>query len=290
MNYPNQQQALRQQLLARLRPFASPATGVGGQPGMHHHGSQVFTYCCFAAERIAAFEPPHAVIGIVIRGAKEFWIGDHGNRYTAGHVFILPKNIKVDVVNIPDEKHGLYESLCVQVLDVPPALAISETPAGDRRHFDGEVKLTSALVDALSHAALTLADSDQAEAIARHRLNEVLLLLRNDPAARPLFDLTLIECVTRMIAADPTSDWTAQRIAQKIGVGASTLRRRLTRNGTSLREVLAGARMRVARNLLESGQANISSAAEAAGYSSRSHFVRRYRSIFGAAPSEHRAR
>ncbi len=257
---------------------------------MHHHCSQMFTYCCFAAERVVAFEPPHAVIGIVLSGAKEFWIGDQGHRYTAGHVFILPKDIKVDVVNIPDERHGLYESLCVQVLEVPPSLAIAETKAGHRGHFDGEVKLTPALVDALSHAALSLAASDQALAIAKHRLNEVLMLLHGDPAARSLYDVSLVERITRMVAADPTMDWTAQRIAGKIGMGASTLRRRLQQDGTSLREVLASARMRVARSLLESGTVNISAAAEAAGYASRSHFVRRYRSIFGAAPSEHRVR
>ena len=290
MNYPNQQDALRQQLLSRLRPLASPASGIGRLPGMHHHGSQIFTYCCFAAERVAAFEPPHAVIGIVISGAKEFWIGDQGHRYTAGHVFILPKGIKVDVVNIPDERHGLYESLCVQVLDVPPTLAMAEESAGHRRHFDEEVKLTPALVDALSHAALSLASFSQAESIARHRLAEVLMLLHDDPAARALFDVSLVERIAQMVAADPTHEWTARQIAEKVGMGASTLRRRLTHCGTSLREVLASTRMNVARHLLESGEASISSAAEAAGYASRSHFVRRYRSIFGAAPSEHRAR
>ncbi len=40
-------------------------------------------------------------------------------------------------------------------------------------------------------------------------------------------------------------------------MGASTLRRRLTQDGTSLREVLADARMQVARGLLGTGEANV---------------------------------
>ena len=79
-------------------------------------------------------------------------------------------------------------------------------------------------------------------------------------------------------------------VAEFIPDGASTLRRRLTEEGTPLRDVLAGARMQVAQELLLRGTGNVTAAAEAAGYSSRSHFTRRFRAVYGSAPGEHRAR
>ena len=45
-----------------------------------------------------------------------------------------------------------------------------------------------------------------------------------------------------------------------------------------------------ARAPLQHANAQDIAAAEAAGYASRSHFVRRFRSVFGSTPSEHRAR
>ena len=289
MDIPTPQEALRKLLLERLRPLAPDRARKSH--GMHAHSGQLFTYCCFTTERIAAFQPPRAIIGIVLNGAKEFWLGDVGQRFSTGQVFVLPAGAKLDVVNIPDERKGRYEALIVEVRNIPPAISampdVAKASGGQVKH---DVTLTAELVDALVHAALTLATSDHAQILAEHRLAEVLMLLRDDPAARCLFDVSLRERIGRMVAAEPSADWTADAIAAKLGMGASTLRRHLAHDGTALREVLAAVRMEIARNLLERGEGNVTAAAEAAGYTSRSHFVRRFRSVFGSAPSEHRAR
>ena len=258
---------------------------------MHVHGKQIFTYCCFTAERLAQVVIARPMIGIVLSGAKEFWLGDAGQRFTAGDVFVTPGGATLDAVNLPDERHGLYESLLVEVASLPPSIArLPDLPPAPRKGFDIRVTLTADLVDALAHAATTLATSDNAAILGEHRLAEVLMLLRTDPAARPLFDVSLGDRIRWMVAGDPSRRWTADELAGRLAIGASTLRRRLTENGTPLRSVLAAARMQVAQGLLSSGGANVTAAAEAAGYTSRSHFTRRFRSVYGNAPGEHRTR
>jgi AraC-like DNA-binding protein len=116
------------------------------------------------------------------------------------------------------------------------------------------------------------------------------MLLRDDPAARALFDAPLADRIRWMVAAEPSRRWTADEIAARLAMGASTLRRRLTEEGTALREVLAVARMQIAYGMLARGEVSVTAAAEAAGYTSRSHFTRRYRSVYGSTPGEHRAR
>lgn len=288
MDIPTPQEALRKLLLDRLRPLATAPGRARKTHGQHFIGSQLFTYCAFGMERVAQFKVAHAIIGIVLCGTKEFWFGSTGQRYTAGQVFALAAGAELDVVNIPDERRGIYEALVVEVRHMPPALALPpDRSRAPGKGFDHAVTLTVELVDALVHAAVTLSTSDHAKVLAEHRLAEVLMLLRNDPAARCLFDLPLRERIGWMVANEPTRQWTAGDLGAKLGLGASTLRRHLTQDGTSLREVLAESRMRIARTLLERGEANVTAAAEAAGYASRSHFIRRFRSIYGSAPSEH---
>lgn len=283
---------LRRALLDRLRPLATAPGRPRKEHGMHPRGQQIFSYCCFTAERLAQFTIPKPIIGIVLSGAKEFWLGDDGRRFTAGDVFVLPGGATLDVVNLPDERTGLYESLIVEVANLPPSIARLPFPArrAARPDFDIAITLTPELVNALAHAATTLATSEHATALAEHRLAEVLMLLRDDPAARALFDAPLADRVRWMVAAEPSRRWTAEEIGARLALGASTLRRRLAAEKTSLRAVLASARMEIAEAMLARGEGNVTAAAEAAGYTSRSHFTRRFRSVYGSAPGEHRLR
>lgn len=292
----------RRQLLDRLRPLATAPGRPRKEPGRHdlarnEIGSPVFanccfTYCCFTAERLAQVEIVRPLIGIVLAGEKEFWRGDQSQRFTAGDVFVSPGGATLDVVNIPDERHGLYESLLVEVKSLPASIArLPELlPAPKKKGFDMRVTLTGDLVDALAHAATTLATSSHAAILGEHRLAEVLMLLRSDPAARPLFDVPLADRIRWMVASDPTRRWTANEFAKRLAIGASTLRRRLTEEGMPLRAVLAAARMGIAQDMLTRGDSSVTAAAEAAGYSSRSHFTRRFRSVYGRTPGERRLR
>ena len=277
--------------MEKLQPLASDPAGPPGGPGQYRHGSQLFTYCCFERERIGRVRHPDPVIGIILRGAKEFWLGDVGQRFEAGTIFVLPADREFTVVNFPDERSGIYEALLVMVTQVPPEIAnmpprwlVSTTG------LDLRVRLTDELVDALVHAAISLAASEHATKLASHRLAEVLLLLRNAPAGRPLFEVSLSDRIAWLVLGDPARRWTAGEIGRALGCAASTLRRHLADQGTSLRRILASTRMTVACRVLASGEGNVSQAAVAAGYVSRSHFVRRFQSIHGEAPSAYRTR
>jgi AraC-like DNA-binding protein len=250
----------------------------------------LFGYCAFAIERLASVQLPHPSIIIVLTGSKEIWLGDDCQRLQAGEAFALPANLDFGVVNIPDERIGLYEALVLEVPALPAGLIDKPVaPARTPRTFDICVPLTPDLVDALEHAAITLADSSHAKALAEHRLAEVLLLVQDVPAARPLFVSSLADQVSWLLLGAPSHNWTAAEIATKLGIGASTLRRRLAADGQSLRQVMRDCRMNLARSLLTAGHSNVAQAAEAAGYTSRSHFARRFRHAHGVSPSRVRA-
>ena len=180
--------ALAERLLQHLKPLVS--TQAGGGPVTHAYGPQLFSYCCFETERLALVISDKPRIGIVLSGEKEFWLGGAGQRLTAGDVFVLPAGPEFDVVNIPAEANGLYEALLVEVDQVPKSVLEMAGPA--RRPATGldlKVPLSIELVDALAHAAISLAASGHAKALAEHRLVEVLILLRTVPAAACLYEM-----------------------------------------------------------------------------------------------------
>lgn len=282
------QSTLSRRLLQLLRPLAMSSRTARG-PGLHTFARQLFSYCCIERERLASVVSEMPRIGIVLSGEKEFWLGDAGQRFVAGDVFVLPAGTAFDAVNIPSETSGLYESLLVEVTQVP--IWVQEMPgARPVAGFDLRVPLTSELVDALGHAAISLGGSDHAAALAEHRLAEVLILLRKMPVAQPLFAQSLAERAAWLVARAPAKRWTAEEIGRELGVGASTLRRKLVEAGTSLRGVQASARMQLAHEMLVRGAGNITDAADAAGYASRSHFARRFQAVYGASPAEVRLR
>jgi AraC-like DNA-binding protein len=271
--------ALRSRLTQRLAPIAAQA-----QAGFQAFGPQLTTYCCLKRERIAAVVLPHPLIGIVLRGRKEIWLGPECQSFESGSVFVLPREVPMDVVNILDDRSGLYTSLMLEVKDLPegvlPLLGSGPEPGKTAL----EIPLTPALVDALTHAAGVTEGGPQGEAVQRLRLAEVLTLLQGEPAARPLFDQSLADRVVWLIRSDPSRSWSVSEVALALGMGASTLRRQLDARGTPFRSLLLQTRMATAQRALAAGAA-ITSAAEAAGYASRSHFARHFRATFGTSPS-----
>lgn len=137
-----------------------------------------------------------------------------------------------------------------------------------------------------AHQALHT-DSRLPEAVARHRVREVLLWLALDGG---LFDTgpALISTSARvraLWAGRLDHPWMAAEIASALAISEPTLRRRLAAEGTGLGELLIEARMSFALTLLQATTRPIADIAEGVGYASASRFAVRFRQRFGFAPS-----
>lgn len=272
---------LAARLVAGMTPLADRLSGRDGGPAPADR--YVSTYCALRRERIRQVETRHPLICVVMSGSKEIWIGERDEVAPAGSLLILPAGVRMDIVNLPDPVTGLYESVIVEVAELPQMVA----PPPPRRGQAGlSVRLTPDLVEAVIHAAGTVLKDAQSQALCTHRLAEVLLLLRDAPAAAVLFDRSVAGRVAQKVASDAARSWTVAGIARELNLGASTLRRRLAEEGTSFRQVVTAARMDSARQLLLSGRASVAEAALIAGYASRSHFARRFRERFGTLPRD----
>jgi AraC-like DNA-binding protein len=278
------QDALASTLLEGLARFR--AAGVSGNIP---HGQNLFSYCALERERLVAVDLPFPIVGVVISGAKEVWRGATACVLRAGAMFVLPARTKMDILNLPDERNGFYQSMILEVPDALDLLTACRVQAPDRRTGSAigavRIRLTRHLVDAVIHAASTIADGPAQPFIRRSRMTEMLALLQDDPAARPLFDTSMAGRVLAVVGSDLSRGWKAPIVARTIGLSESTLRRRLVAEGTSFAKLLRRERMLAARDLMERRESS-KVAAVAVGYASRTHFARRFRAAFGLNPSE----
>lgn len=280
---------VRRRFLDRLTPLRAPDDRQGTTAHGTASGLGIFGYCVRRQERVARSRLEHPSLVVVLSGTKEIWRGDLVQRFAAGEPFLIPAGIDYDLVNIPDDRTGLYESLCITIDPVlrqrlQPSLRLS---AARPLPNDLAVPLTSDLVEAYGHAATALSDTDPAmtATIARHRVCEILLLISRTPVGAYMASTNLAEQVEILLASDPGRKWRTDEVARTLGIGNSTLRRQLAQAGSSFRHILLRVRMNAAAELLKNDHSVIQ-AAQASGYTSRSHFARQMNGFHGLLPRQ----
>lgn len=119
-----------------------------------------------------------------------------------------------------------------------------------------------------SHLALELAGADSATSAALEAAAQQLI------ATMPRSPVT--ERVFRVVASQSEALPSLPEVASQIGISARTLRRSLSREGTSFRAIADGARRQAADDLLASGS-SMKEAALRLGFSEPSAFSRAYK-------------
>lgn len=89
-----------------------------------------------------------------------------------------------------------------------------------------------------------------------------------------------------IVSDNISSTWSVGRLAERLAVSESTLRRRLTAEGTSIKSIVGRARLGQGLFLLQTTMEPIGRIAERCGYQSQSRFTDRFKQQFGITPSE----
>ncbi len=143
--------------------------------------------------------------------------------------------------------------------------------------------------------ALATAGIGPGSAALLTRLAALMLVaqLRGDPLCRQIFSpepLDPIGQALRLIAGNPSANWTVERLARSVGMGRSNFAAHFTAQaGRAPMEVVAEQRMEQAAQLLRKGRLKIAEISELSGYGSEAAFSRRFTRHFGQSPSQMRA-
>ncbi|WP_279361570.1 helix-turn-helix domain-containing protein [Xanthomonas sacchari] len=251
--------------------------------------TQAEGYACISARRehgARSVEIARPQLAILLQGRKQVRTGTQTLDFVPGDLFLVTRRCRIDVVNIPDPHSGLYLSvlvpLCEEALSAARLLWNEPLPAAGAelarlraKTFGGTLlQWRQALQDGrYTEARLALA----ALVVALCRQGHGGLLLPPAPSVAAQ--------VRELIAAQPQRGWRSRDIEDSLGLSGATLRRHLAGEGTSLRELLADARLAHAMQLLYTTRWPLKTVAAHAGYRSVRSFSQRFQQRYGLDPA-----
>jgi AraC-like DNA-binding protein len=92
--------------------------------------------------------------------------------------------------------------------------------------------------------------------------------------------------VSALLSRSPADDIPVESLCQQLAMSESTLRRKLTAEGTSLQAIKDQLRLGLGLHLVQTTQFPIAHVAQQCGYQSQSRFTSRFKERFGVTPSE----
>ncbi|MDS1605235.1 helix-turn-helix domain-containing protein [Escherichia coli] len=93
--------------------------------------------------------------------------------------------------------------------------------------------------------------------------------------------------VASLISLDIERKWYLNDVARLMHLSDSLIKRRLRDEGTSFSEILRGARMRFAKNLISLNIYTVNVIAKKCGYNSTSYFVSSFKEYYGVTPCKY---
>lgn len=114
-------------------------------------------------------------------------------------------------------------------------------------------------------------------------------LLINNPRTINVYHQQYMDNAMNYIDINYAKDITVEQIAKNIGVSRSHLYRVFQENlGISVKEYIDAVRLSKARDLLTSAPLSITEISTKVGFSSSSHFSKKFKDVFGETPSSYR--
>lgn len=250
-------------------------------------------------ETIRALKMPHPSVVIILKGSKILYVNEQSQVFTAGDLFVMPSHLTFDVINQPAAE-GEYIALILElsndllerVRKAYPEIIESQSNQSVTDDFltkDFLISLSPFLSETLLHLVRGTTNNSQTTMLNEHRLIEVVLLLLQSNVRPLLLQSIYPDFSTHLrslINSDLSYDWSLERLAQKLDMSVSTLKRRLQDANLSYRQLLDEARMQRAMELLKQGHQNVAQVALACGYQSQSRFATRFRKYYQFNPSD----
>lgn len=222
------------------------------------------------------------VLIVVLTGEKR--VGSTEQAVINSNEFVfLSNNPAIDMRNIP--KNNNYRALLIEFESSDfDLLPIAVTDNNEHRYFTGYV---TSLLNKCLYQLIELADCD-AQSIISLRRKELLLLLYQSgfkKISQMRYKHNVQQKIYQLLNKYPFENIRVDAIASALAMSESTLRRKLSQEGSSIQIIKAQIKHGLALHLLQTTSFSISLIAGQCGYQSLSHFNRQFKARFKMTPS-----
>ncbi|MFZ6750197.1 helix-turn-helix transcriptional regulator [Undibacterium sp. Ren11W] len=228
------------------------------------------------------------MLGYIVSGSKRLLRPGVSAQYKTGEFFLIARGTLWDMVN-DTAPQGAYVA---HVILLTPALielfheGFAQFSVLEPVQACAKIAQDTSLQEAYARAFESLRNPDISSALSQHRLLELLLMLAEQGLVfSPASGLSWADRVRRMVAQRPHDAWTVNQLATSFNLSASTLRRRLDSEGSTVSDCVREVRLETALLLLQTTMLPVSDIAYRSGYASHSRFSAAFRERFGFTPS-----
>ncbi|WP_042629206.1 helix-turn-helix transcriptional regulator [Burkholderia plantarii] len=241
------------------------------------------------AHQVNQYDADGATLSFPLLGRFRYRERDRWREVRPGEILLVPTARNIDVRYIPDPDQGEFVALSVGLLDeqleaarlllaAPPPPGTDEIAAVP---FETVLSPLMRWAEAMRHGRRTLSLLAMLEiVISLHESGYITLLHPRAPS--------LATTIRRAVARDPAHGWSSAELEALTGLSGPTLRRRMAEEQTTLRAVIADARIAQALRLLMTSRLPLKTVASRVGYSSLASFSRQFVERYGTEPSSFR--
>ncbi|ENX33447.1 hypothetical protein F889_02107 [Acinetobacter colistiniresistens] len=220
-------------------------------------------------------------MGIILHGQQRLNIYNKQIELNVGDLFIIKPDTVADTMNIPDPETGEYLTILVPMCEevIHAAQMIWAKPITDKTESILRFSITD-FAESLVEWQTALFQQDLVK--ARLCIAAILVQLCQQHCADVLIlpSPKLATQIYHWVIDDPQHQWQSSEIEMRLGLSSATLRRKLSHEQTSLREVITHARLSHALELLYTNKLPMKTIAAKSGYQSvatfRERFMQRY--------------
>ncbi|MFM2587411.1 helix-turn-helix transcriptional regulator [Vibrio sp. TBV020] len=227
------------------------------------------------------------IIQIVLGSKRLFW-RDSTLDLSNSQLLLCEASASLSFENLPHKGRFLSRVFSFQCMPSNTMLELSKERSSLARH-DIVIDSNKMLEDTLN--ALFSFDQDLMSAETQtFWVMGLYQQLAEQGMLHQLFansNTTFTHTLSRYLSRNPGKKHALDDVAQRFAMSRATLIRKLKREGTQYKEVLAEVRFGHALSLMQSGERNVASLALSCGYQSEGRFSQRFRDKFGLTPSEY---
>jgi AraC-like DNA-binding protein len=222
---------------------------------------------------------------LILQGEKQLHPAAHPpQQLPAGRMLLIPAGCELTFTNQPDE-HCQYLAWVIS-LPADDLLPLARGPVSrELQNFHSDPLLLT-LMQQWLQLQPQLSDPQQLLQARRREITQRLIELGYSAELRSGLQQQLSRRVQTVVSEDLSHDWQIAEVCQHLAVSESTLRRKLSDEQRSFRDLLSQLRLTQGLNLLQTTSLSVQQVADACGYRSASRFSERFRERFGTSPGE----
>ena len=199
----------------------------------------------------------------------------------AGNFVFLSNTPTIAMRNIPD--YAEYFAILIE-FEYADFDCLSHRQPRSENHFQGAIDptLEKVLTQFVEWSAFS---PDEIWPVRRQEILQLLYYLGFKQVGSIAEPLTTSHKIHSIISANVANDYGAQSLSSMLAMSESTLRRKLSMEGTSLQAIKDRARLGHGLHLIQTTLEPIGLIAEQCGYSSQSRFTDKFKQLFDLTPT-----